>query len=82
MLILLSLEEVFGSNSINMQFSKILIASLAFTLANAVAITNSGFAGITVGEPFTITWTGAQTTVTLKLRTNNNMQTVETIGCR
>jgi hypothetical protein len=55
---------------INMLFTKFLLAAAAFTLASAqtVQFTNSNFSGIKVGVPFNITWSGASSGITLKLK--------------
>jgi hypothetical protein len=67
-----------------MQFAKLLVAAAAFAVASAqtVKITNTNFAGITVGTPFNITWSGATSDITLKLKNGPALaqQTVETIG--
>jgi len=47
-----------------------LAVCLTATLVAALAeFTNSNFDGITIGQPFTITWAGATSGVTLKLKT-------------
>jgi len=52
-----------------MQFSRLLIASAAFALAQAqVILTNMDFAQITAGVPFKITWAKADGPVALILR--------------
>jgi hypothetical protein len=69
-----------------MQFTKLLVATAAFAVASAqtVQFTNSNFAGITVGSPFNITWSGATSDITLKLKNgpSNAQQLVETIGSK
>jgi hypothetical protein len=53
-----------------MQFTKLLVAAAAFAVASAqtVKFTNSNFSGIKVGSPFNITWSGATSDITLKLK--------------
>jgi hypothetical protein len=67
-----------------MQFTKLLVAAAAFAAASAqiVKFTNSDFAGITVGTPFNITWAGATSDITLKLKNgpSNAQNTVMTIA--
>jgi len=67
-----------------MQFTKLVVAAAAFAFASAqtVKITNSNFAGITVGTPFNITWSGATSDITLKLKDgpSNAQLLVETIA--
>jgi hypothetical protein len=67
-----------------MQFTKFLVAAAAFAVASAqtVKFTNSNFAGITVGSPFNITWAGATSDITLKLKNGsaNAQNLVATIG--
>ena len=69
-----------------MQFAKLLVAAAAFAVASAqsVQFTNSNFSGITVGSPFNITWSGATSDITLKLKNGpaNAQQLVETIGSK
>lgn len=71
---------------LNMQFTKLVVAAATFAFASAqsVNITNSNFAGITVGTPFIITWTGATSDITLKLKNGpaNAQLFVETIGSK
>ena len=62
-----------------MQLTKLLIATAAFAVASAqtYSFTNSNFTGITVGQPFEITWTPKTGTVTIKLKTGDpNAQTL------
>jgi hypothetical protein len=68
-----------------MQFGRLFVATAAFTAVQAVVeLTDPTFAGITVGEPFDITWKGATGAVTLILvddaDPNNNIP-VATINC-
>jgi hypothetical protein len=67
-----------------MQFTKLVVAAAAFAFASAqtVKFTNTNFAGITVGTPFNITWAGATSDITLKLKNGpSNVQVlVETIA--
>lgn len=69
-----------------MQFTKLLVAAAAFAVASAqtVKLTNSNFSGITVGSPFNITWSGATSDITLKLKNGpvNAQQLVETIASK
>jgi len=69
-----------------MQFTKLLFAAAAFAVASAqtVQFTNNNFAGITVGTPFNITWSGATSDITLKLKNGpaNVQQLVETIASK
>src|SRR5277367_5570723 len=69
-----------------MQFPKLLIAAAAFAVAGAqtVKFTNTNFSGITVGSPFNITWSGATSDITLKLKNGpaNAQLLVETIGSK
>lgn len=69
-----------------MQFPKLLIAAAAFAVASAqtVKFTNTDFSGITVGSPFNITWSGATSDITLKLKNGptNAQLLVETIGSK
>jgi hypothetical protein len=53
-----------------MQFTKLLVAATTFVFASAqtVKFTNTNFSGITVGSPFNITWSGATSDITLKLK--------------
>ncbi|KAI0017641.1 Ser-Thr-rich glycosyl-phosphatidyl-inositol-anchored membrane family-domain-containing protein [Xylariomycetidae sp. FL0641] len=63
-------------------FASVLVAALA-GLANAkIALTNSNFAGITVGQPFTITWTEATGPVTILLKNgpSDDLATVSEIA--
>jgi hypothetical protein len=56
-----------------MQFTQLLVAAAAFAVASAqtVMFTNSNFNGIKVGSPFNITWSGATSGITLKLKTGS-----------
>jgi hypothetical protein len=69
-----------------MQFTKLLVAAAAFAVASAqtVKFTNTDFAGITVGTPFNITWSGATSDITLKLKNGptNAQLLVETIASK
>jgi hypothetical protein len=56
-----------------MQFGRLLVAAAASTAVQAVLeLTDSTYAGITVGEPFDITWKGASGDVTLILLDDTN----------
>lgn len=69
-----------------MQFAKLLVAAAAFAVASAqtVQFTDSNFSGIKVGSPFNITWSGATSDITLKLKNGpaDAQQLVETIGSK
>jgi hypothetical protein len=69
-----------------MQFTKLLVTAAAFAVASAqtVQFTNSNFAGITVGTPFNISWSGATSGITLKLKNGpaTAQQLVETIASK
>jgi hypothetical protein len=68
-----------------MQFAKVIVAAAAFAVANAIVeFTDSTFAGITVGTPFNISWSGAQGPVSLTLTdgSTTNLQTVSTIASK
>jgi hypothetical protein len=51
-------------------------------VAAALAFTNPSLSGLTAGEPFTLTWSGASGTTTLTLQNGNPLQTVDTIACK
>jgi hypothetical protein len=59
------------------------IFSALAAAAQAVNFTVLTFATVTAGEPFEVSWTGAQGPVTLTLKDGdpNNLQTVSTIAC-
>jgi len=65
-----------------MLFTKAFLAAAVQTLVKAAQITNSGFSDITTGTPFTITWSGATSGVTLLLKNGppTNLITVSIIG--
>jgi len=65
-----------------MHFTKAFLAAAVHTLVNAAQITNSGFSDITAGTPFTITWSGATSSITLLLKNGppTNLVTVSIIG--
>lgn len=68
-----------------MQFTKVIVAAAAVAVANAtVEFTDPTFAGITVGTPFNITWSGAEGPVTLSLKDGltTNLQLVSTIASK
>ena len=67
-----------------MQFGRLFLAAAASTAVQALELTDSTFAGITVGETFDITWTGATGDVTLILVDDANPLNslpVATIAC-
>lgn len=69
-----------------MQFTKLLVAAAAFAVASAqtVMFTNSNYNGITVGSQFNITWSGAASDITLKLKNGpaTDQQLVKTIASK
>ena len=68
-----------------MQFSKLILSASAFAVASAqVEFTNSAFDGITVGEPFNITWADGVAPYTLLLKDGSisDLQTVATIASK
>jgi hypothetical protein len=69
-----------------MQFIKFIVAAatVAVATAQSVAFTNSNFGGIKAGTPFNITWSGATSDITLKLKTGpaSAQQFVSTIASK
>ncbi|PQE29826.1 extracellular matrix protein [Rutstroemia sp. NJR-2017a WRK4] len=64
-----------------MQFKNIFLAASAFAGALAVQFTNSNF-DLTAGQPFTLTWSGADGPVTIFLKdgASTDLKTVSTVG--
>ncbi|KAF8857460.1 hypothetical protein BDZ45DRAFT_726732 [Acephala macrosclerotiorum] len=67
-----------------MQFSSVLLAGVAFAVAQAAnfTMTASQFVSVETGSPFDITWTGAVGSVTLLLKNgaSSDLKTVSTIA--
>ncbi|PQE03119.1 extracellular matrix protein [Rutstroemia sp. NJR-2017a BBW] len=64
-----------------MQFKNIFLAASAFAGALAVQFTNTNF-DLTAGQPFTLTWSGADGPVTIFLKdgASTDLKTVSTVG--
>lgn len=72
-----------------MQYGRLALAAAAATAVNAASgsleLTDPTYAGITAGQEFEITWTGASGPVTLELVNDadpNNVIPLETIACK